>query len=390
MTKLGLREVEGIPCLFTNANLIVFFYVDDIVVLVHPRNLTFHAKFERQLLKIYDLRCLGDLRWFLGIRVIRRNPTGRIWLIQDSFINKLASKFNVTAKAGKWPTVPLLENVYAPSEEEYCPRRAYEFGAKVGSIGFSATCTRPDVARTHTVLARHLHNPGQRHLQAANHALRYLVGTRNLALSTSDDRTLAHYTGKNEEEDPLAGTEPLFFGASDAAFADDAETRRSSYGYLFKLGGMTIDWKASLLRSVTKSTAETELMSLSHTGGEMEWWNRAFTNVGFDPEIPCVLYCDNSTAVNIVNKKETRHRTTLKHVDIHQMWLCQEVEKDRLTIEWKPTSQMPADGLTKVLSRQKHEDFVRQLGLVNIQQMLKDRTIDGYDSPEPAQLVHWH
>lgn len=101
LARLGLREVKGIPCLFSDDRLIIFFYVDDIVVLVHPSKLSYHAEFERQLMKIYDLRCLGDLRWFLGIRVIRSSPTGRIWLIQDSFIDKLATKFNVMPKAGR-------------------------------------------------------------------------------------------------------------------------------------------------------------------------------------------------------------------------------------------------------------------------------------------------
>ena len=58
--------------------------------------------------------------------------------------------------------------------------------------------------------------------------------------------------------------------------------------------------------------------------------------------------------------------TKLRHVDIHQHWLRQEVQASRVHITWVPTSQMPADGLTKTLTRQKHEEFVRQLGLVDI------------------------
>jgi hypothetical protein len=38
----------------------------------------------------------------------------------------------------------------------------------------------------------------------------------------------------------------LFYGALDAAFADDLLTQRSSQGYLFMLYGMPIDWKATL------------------------------------------------------------------------------------------------------------------------------------------------
>jgi hypothetical protein len=62
--------------------------------------------------------------------------------------------------------------------------------------------------------------------------------------------------------------------------------------------------------------------------------------------------------------------TKLKHVDIHQSWVRQEVQEGRLSIEWLPTSEMPADGLTKALPRQKHDEFIRQLRLVDISTLL--------------------
>jgi hypothetical protein len=81
LIKLGLRPVKEVPCLFINERLIVFFYVDDIVVLVHPDHLDNHRLFERELEAVYDLRKLGELKWFLGIRVLRDWTAGTIWLI---------------------------------------------------------------------------------------------------------------------------------------------------------------------------------------------------------------------------------------------------------------------------------------------------------------------
>jgi hypothetical protein len=40
LKKLSLKPVPGVPCLFTSDRLIVFFYVDDIIVLVHPFNMS--------------------------------------------------------------------------------------------------------------------------------------------------------------------------------------------------------------------------------------------------------------------------------------------------------------------------------------------------------------
>ena len=65
------------------------------------------------------------------------------------------------------------------------------------------------------------------------------------------------------------GEDVTFYGAFDAAFADHKETRRSSQGYLFMLFGGLIDWKATLQRSVTRSTTEAELLSLSTAAVEI-------------------------------------------------------------------------------------------------------------------------
>ena len=62
--------------------------------------------------------------------------------------------------------------------------------------------------------------------------------------------------------------------------------------------------------------------------------------------------------------------TKLRHVDIHQHWLRQEVQASRIQIDWVPTHQMPADGLTKPLPQQRHEEFIWQLGLVDISHLL--------------------
>jgi hypothetical protein len=97
----------------------------------------------------------------------------------------------------------------------------------------------------------------------AIHVWRYLIGTRNLAIRA---------TGGIQQYSVSIKGEPNFFGASDAAFGDEPETRRSSRGYLFKLYGMPIDWKGTVQRCNSKSTTEAELVALSLAGSEIEWW----------------------------------------------------------------------------------------------------------------------
>ncbi|KAI2484853.1 hypothetical protein Ptr902_03793 [Pyrenophora tritici-repentis] len=89
-------------------------------------------------------------------------------------------------------------------------------------------------------------------------------------------------------------TLPTFFGAADASFGDDVETRRSSAGYVFMLYGMPVDWKATVLRSVTRSTTEAELYALSAAGVESQYWDRFCRNIGFTLHTKKALWCDNA------------------------------------------------------------------------------------------------
>ena len=52
-------------------------------------------------------------------------------------------------------------------------------------------------------------------------------------------------------------------------------------------------------------------------------------------------------------------------------WLRQEVQQRRVHVDWIPTSGMPADGLTKALPRQRHEEFVSMLNLVNVNHLIQ-------------------
>jgi hypothetical protein len=56
----------------------------------------------------------------------------------------------------------------------------------------------------------------------------------------------------------------------------------------------------------------------------------------------------------------------LKHVDTHPSWIRQEVKASRLNVKWVDTDTMLADGMTKILGRQKHAEFLRQCHGTNL------------------------
>ncbi|OKP12909.1 hypothetical protein PENSUB_1405, partial [Penicillium subrubescens] len=67
--------------------------------------------------------------------------------------------------------------------------------------------------------------------------------------------------------------------------------------------------------------------------------------------------------VDLLTREKSSFQTKLRHVDIHQLWIRQEVQAKRLRIEWIKSAEMLADGLTKRFSAEKHAVFVQQLGM---------------------------
>ena len=105
MLDLGLYLVPGVDCLFTNSWLILFFYIDDFIILYRAGDKEKFKEFESALLVTYEIRSLGNLSWFLGIRIIRSDD--KLYLYQDSYIEKIAEKYSTTI-AGPHLKTPLL------------------------------------------------------------------------------------------------------------------------------------------------------------------------------------------------------------------------------------------------------------------------------------------
>jgi hypothetical protein len=160
--------------------------------------------------------------------------------------------------------------------------------------------------------------------------------------------------------------ETLFLCASDAAYADDPVTRRSTAGYVFLLFCGPVDWKSTKQRTVTMSSTEAEFLAVSDAAKEMYSWRRFFESISLCLDDDFSIWCDNAQTIRLLAKESPKLVTRLRHIDIHQHWLRQEVQEGRLRVDWVSTANMPADGLTKALPRQKHDEFVRLQGLSTI------------------------
>lgn len=360
--ELGLAKCNEDPCVCNNSWATVFFFVDDIVLLYRKQHQQAADQLINRLKSRYKMQDLGQLQWFLGVRVIRDRPSRKLWLCQDSYIEKLVSKFNITT-TDSFKGNPLPTNNLAPRSSKATEEEILLFQQKVGSINYIAVITRPDVAKAAAKLAEHLLNPSDFHQEIANKVIKYLYPTRFLAIQFNGNPSLAI-----KIEQSLI---PDLKIASDAAFADDLKTRKSSQGSIFCLFGGPVSWKAGKQDTVTTSSTEAELLAFTHTAKEAIATERLFKQLDLRLDDPLVIECDNQQTIRLVTLETPRLKTALRHVDIHSCWARQAYLNGLFEVKYTPTAEMLADGLTKSLPGQKFEHFVRQLGLVDVKPLIE-------------------
>ena len=344
LKALGFTTVPHEPCCVIKDGIIIFFYVDDIII-AYDKQHTKEADHAVKLLQEkYAMTGGHDLQWFLGVEVIRQRDQRLIQLSQSAYIDKIRRLADQTNGRHDTPMAPIE---LKPRHDLAALSEINRYQRKIGSLLFAAVTTRPDIAFATSRLARFLSNPSTKHQNAADRVLLYLADTRSRALQ-------------------LGGGDHLQV-ASDASFADNTLDRKSSQGYAIKLFGGLIAWKASKQDTVTTSTTEAELLALSQVAKEAIFTSRLLHELNIQLQQSAItIQCDNTQTIRLVTEEISKLQTKLRHVDIHNHWLRQEISTGKISVEYVQSAEMIADGFTKVLPVNKWDGFLHQLGLVEV------------------------
>jgi len=350
LIDIGFKPIPHEPCCLTLDGILIFFYVDDIVLAYRKPQRDKAKDLINRLKGQYNISGGEDLQWFLGIAVYRDRRQKRAWLSQASYIEKIV-KLADTSPSNE---TPMLKAELLPYQERASGKAVRSYQKKIGSLLYAAVTTRVDIAFAVSRLARFLTNPSPEHHAAADRVLHYLYRHRTLGLQ-------------------LGGADD-FLVATDASFADNSLDRKSSQAYVMVLFGGVIGWRANKQSTVTTSTTEAELLALSQGAKEGQYIKRLLDELEVSLDSQRIrIHCDNRQTIRLVTEEITRLQTKLRHVDIHNHWLRQEVRDGRITVEHVPTKQMIANGLTKALSKGEFHEFLKQVNLVDIANQIADR-----------------
>ncbi|GKA40483.1 ribonuclease H-like domain-containing protein [Tanacetum coccineum] len=265
----GFVESKFVYSLFTKNSGDVFvallMYVDDIVII--GNKLSEIEKFKVFFKSKFQIKYLGKLKYFLGIEVLD-NADG-ICLSQRKYCLELLYDYGLLAAIHV--DTPLPENTTLNHIESDDDDDKFQF----------------------------MHAPLESHLDAALRVLRYLKGSPDSGIQINKIGNLK------------------LRAYADFDWARCPATRKSVFGYFVFLGESLVTWKSKKQSTLSRSSVEAEYRSMDSATCEVIWLSNLLGDMGVKGLLPVVLYCDNSSALQIAANLQIADVLT-KALDIEQ------------------------------------------------------------------------
>jgi hypothetical protein len=337
--QLGYKQSNADHTMFYKRNVsrvaILIVYVDDIVITGDDdagiRDLKLH------LTREFEVKDLGQLRYFLGIEVSRSSKG--IYLSQRKYILDLLSEVGML---GCRPALTPIEQNHRLTSESGQPVDRAQYQRLVGRLIYLSH-TRPDIAFAVSVVSQFMHDPKTHHMDAVVRIIRYLKGNpgRGLLYKSNGNLQVECYT--------------------DADWAGSLDDRRSTSGYCTFVGGNLVTWRSKKQNVVARSTAEAEFRSMAHGICEVMWLKIILTELGLFQAKPLMLYCDNKAALDIAHNPVQHGRT--KHIEIDRHFIKEKLDQGIICMPYVSSSNQLADMLTKGLPEKLFSRLCCKMGI---------------------------
>lgn len=91
---------------------------------------------------------------------------------------------------------------------------------------------------------------------------------------------------------------------SDADYAGDKDSARSTSGFSVFVGSNLVNWKSRCQPVVAKSTTEAELIAANNAGSDDVWFSHFLQELGYPQSSSTTLFMDNQSSIRVGNNPE--------------------------------------------------------------------------------------
>ena len=184
----------------------------------------------------FNVKDLGEVSQVLGMLVQRDRESRTLTISQPKYLEGVLKRFNMGQC--KPVSTPMEQGrQFHELPENKSPVNVQEYQSIIGCLIYATTAARPDLASAVSILSKYMSRPGKEHWQGAKRILRYIKGTLKYGLI---------FQANNDKG--------ILTGYSDAYWASDIDSRRSTSGYVFQIKGSTVSWSSKRQSCVSRSS----------------------------------------------------------------------------------------------------------------------------------------
>ena len=297
--------------------------------------------------KEWEIKDVGENKYFLGMRVQQNIDQGTIRLTQRPYWEHVLNRFSLTEITPRNTPLPvriiLDDNMSPKTDSEKREMGDKPYRPVLGSVMWGQLATRPDLSFAVSLLSRFQANPGIDHWKSLLHVIGYVKNTMDYGLTYSGNANLT----------PVAYVDADYGGCRDM--------RRSTSGYVFMMAGGAVTWSSKRQPTVALSTVEAEYVAMSRCAQQMIWMQTWLDEVEIIYTTPGIIKGDSRGAIALA--KTTKDHGKVKHIDIRHHYLRELVKSNLINFEQISSSDNIADIFTKPLARDHHYHFLKALNI---------------------------
>ena len=273
---------------------------------------------------------IGDVQFFLGLKIVRDPNTGEITLEQPSYIDSLVEN----VPDGDIPGAPATKDLLRQHDLGELVDKS-KFLSQVMSLMYLATKTRPDILFTVSTLASRCGEPRQSDMDQLDRVLRYLRGTRGFKVRL-----------KCRNMDLSASVD-----ASHTIHRDD----KGHSGMMLFIDDSPVFSRSTKQKLVATSSMHAEVLALFDAVPYVIWMRDLLSELGY-PQGPTPVEQDNKSALMIYEQGWNKSNKT-RHISVKYSFIIEQIENQIINPVYVASNLMRADMLTKPITGNRFKDY---------------------------------
>jgi hypothetical protein len=330
LNKIGFRQSKADPCLYCYKHpkhglLIAATHVDDILLLAPSAQA--QLWFTTCMSKYFELVSQYKDISYLGMSITHDKKQNTVSVNQEGFIKDILKKFHCD-NIKTYPKTPATDSLCVRNADSE-PFDTTKYLSLTMSLMYLARFTRPDILMPVTYLATRSAKPNVEDFSKLMRIVRYIAGTSHIGLQfTASDM------------------QPRIYADGSHGLHTDC---RGQGSIVITLGNAPIFCRSFKLKSITRSSSETELVVLEEASTYADWLHCLLKSMHIRLNTVTPIFQDNQSTILIAQNGGNFKRT--KHLICKESFVRERINNGVITLKYLQTSRMPADILTKPVSK---------------------------------------